>query len=95
MPMPSKLYISSSRNVETNCIRFNRQWTNYEIASRLDKEPCHYRCAVLLAYICGDAVATFFLVEEDMNDIDTVLQFCIGETHQAYEAYVFNKRSQE
>ena len=100
MPMPSKLSISSSRNVETNCRRFYRQWTNYEIASRLDKEPCHYRCAVLLACIGGDAVVVydglpFFLVQEDMNDIYTVLQFCIGETHEAYEAYVFNKRSQE
>ena len=59
MPMPSKLSISSSRNVETNCRRFYRQWTNYEIASRLDKEPCHYRYAVLLAYIGGDAVVVY------------------------------------
>ncbi|KAK7101729.1 hypothetical protein V1264_020066 [Littorina saxatilis] len=100
VPVPSKLGMEG--NLSQNWKKFRRQWDNYEIASRLDKER-EYRCAVLLACIGEDAVDVYdsmrFTEGENKKDISVVIKklkdFCVGATHEAFETYKFHTRSQE
>ena len=77
-------------------------WTQYEIASRLNKQSSEQRVATLLTCIGGDAleiVDSFKYADEaDKTDIDKVLEkledFCVGKTNEIYERYCFNKRDQ-
>ena len=101
IPAPSKLDLQG--HVETSWRKFKRQWQNYAVASRLDKEEKDYQCAVFLACIGEDALEVFdglpFAEGENKEDIDLVIkkfeEFCIGTTCEAYESYKFHKREQE
>ena len=91
-----------SSDIEANWRKFLRQWQNYEIATRLDKEESTYRCAVLLACIGEDAQEIYeglpFAEGENNKDIRTVLEkfsdFCLGTTHEVYESFKFYSRNQ-
>lgn len=102
IPTPSPLEINS-RNLEKSWRKFKRQWNNYEVASRLDKENKSYRKSVFLAVIGEDAFDTFegfsFTDQEDQDDINVVIAkfeaYCIGESNEIYETFIFNQRNQE
>src|SRR6056300_251020 len=97
IPLPLKL--ESDGCLSTNWKRFKRNWSNYEIASRLNKEPKELRTATLLTCIGSDALEVFdgfvFTGGED-KDIDVILQkfddYYIGSTNEIYERYKFNSR---
>ena len=102
IPIPTKLDIQP-RNLEVAWRKFKRQWTNYEVASRLDREESKYRCSVLLACIGDEAFDVYeglsFTDAEDRDDIEVLLQkfeeFYVGETNEIYETFVvFNRRNQ-
>ena len=101
VPFPSKL--ETKGNLASNWKRFRRVWSNYEIASRLVKQPKDERTATLLTCLGADALEIVdglnFSNEEERSDIDVVLgkleAFCVGETNEIYERYQFNKRDQE
>ena len=103
IPVPQKLNISDESALSANWRRFNRAWSNYELASNLISESSEIRCAVLLTVIGEDAMEKFdgfkFEAGENDKDINTVLgkfeQFCMGATHEAFESYRFNIRVQE
>ena len=101
VPFPSKL--ETKGNMASNWKRFRRMWSNYEIASRLVKQPKEERTATLLTCLGADALEIVdglnFANDEERKDIDVVLEklevFCVGETNEIYERYQFNKRDQE
>ena len=96
--VPSKL--ETKRNMASNWKHFRRVWSNYEIASRLVKQPKEERTATLLLCLGADALEIVdglnFTNDEERKDIDVVLEklevFCVGETNEIYERYQFNKR---
>ena len=96
VPLPSKLNVSDGC-LSHNWKKFKRQFQNYRVASRLDKEP------VFLATVGEDAMDIFdgfkFEQEADMQDLGKIMEkfedFCVGETHEAYESYKFHLRRQE
>ena len=101
VPFPSKL--ETKGNLASNWKRFRRVWSNYEIASRLVKQPKEERTATLLTCLGADALEIVdglsFANDEERKDIDVVLEklevFCVGETNEIYERYQFSKREQE
>ena len=98
---PSKL--ETQGNLASNWKRFRRVWSNYEVASRLVKQPKEERTATLLTCIGADALEIVdglnFANEDERKDIDVVLEklevFCVGKTNEISERYQFNKRDQE
>ena len=102
VPLPSKLNVSDGC-LSHNWEKFKRQFQNYRVASRLDKEPNEFQSAVILATVGKDAMDIFagfkFEQEADMQDLGKIMEkfedFCVGETHEAYESYKFHLRRQE
>ena len=102
VPLPSKLNVSDGC-LSHNWKKFKRQFQNYRVASRLDKEPNEFQSAVFLATVGEDAMDIFdgfeFEQEADMQDpgkiMETFEEFYVGETHEAYESYKFHLRRQE
>jgi len=101
IPLPPKLELRG--NLRTNWIKFKRIWKNYEIASRLNTQSSELRVATLLTCIGHDVLDIYdglpFESDEEKTDIEKVLEllenYCIGETNEIYERYVFNKRDQQ
>ena len=101
IPVPGKLDLRDSLAV--NWKKFRRIWENYEIATHLNKQDSSLRVATLLSCIGSDVLDIFdglsFDTEADRQDINKVLEkleaYCIGETNETYERYVFNKRDQQ
>ena len=99
--MPGKLDLRG--NLAVNWKKFRRIWENYEIATHLNKQDSSLRVATLLSCIGCDVLDIFdglsFDKEADLQDINKVLEkleaYCIGETNETYERYVFNKRDQQ
>lgn len=102
IPVPAKLDVHA-RNLEAAWRKFKRQWTNYEVATHLDTESPKYRKAVFLSVIGEDAFDVFdgfsFEEEESEDDITDVIakfeQYCVGESNEIYESFLFNQRSQQ
>ena len=102
VPLPSKLN-TEDRNLAQIWKKNRRQFENYCIASRLDKEEDAFQCAVFLATVGEDAMDIFdglhFDAEADKKKLDKVIKafedFCVGETHEAYESYKFHIRRQK
>lgn len=100
IPLPPKLEMDGC--LATNWKRFKRNWSNYEIASWLNKEPKELRAATLLTCIGPAAMEVFdgfeFNKGED-EDIDNILkkfeEHCVATTNEIYEGYKFNSRVQE
>ena len=101
IPVPGKLDLRG--NLAVNWKKFRRIWENYEIATHLNKQDSSLRVATLLSCIGSDVLDIFdglsFDTEADRQDINKVLEkleaYCIGETNETYERYVFNKRDQQ
>ena len=101
IPVQGKLDLRG--NLAVNWKKFRRIWENYEIATHLNKQESSLRVATLLSCIGSDVLDIFdglsFDTEADRQDINKVLEkleaYCIGETNETYERYVFNKRDQQ
>ena len=101
IPLPGKLEMQG--DVELNWKRFQRQWRNYSIAARLDKEAESFQVAVLLSCVGVEAQDVFeglpFAGEDDKGKIDVVLhkfeEFCMGSTNEVYESFKFHSRQQQ
>lgn len=100
IPAPSKINLSC--DIEENWGKFSRQWQHYKKATRLDKEPKDYQCAVFLACIGDEGQEVYegfaFEGDEDKEDIDVVeakfKKFCLGATNEVFESYKFHARQQ-
>ena len=99
IPIPSPLSLID--NLSTNWKVFKRDWTNYEIASKLKTEEPEVREAILLSCVGKDAMDIFdgfSLTDDESNDMDSILpafeKFCIGETNEPFERFAFNSRIQ-
>ncbi|CAC5422751.1 unnamed protein product [Mytilus coruscus] len=101
LPFPQKLEFRG--NIATNWKRFKRMWTNYEIATGLEKQEGKTRTATFLTCIGADALEFFdgfvFANKGETNDVDAVIEkfenFCFGKTNETYERYCLHKRDQE
>ena len=101
VPFPDKFQVGG--NMGVNWKKFRRVWDNYEIASRLKYQSKEERTAHFITSLSAEAQEIYdglqFDNPNESKDIDVVLQkfeaFCIGETNEIYERYVFNKRDQE
>ena len=101
IPVPGKLDLRG--NLAVNWKTFRRIWESYEIATHLNKQGSSLRVATLLSCIGSDVLDIFdglsFDTEADRQDITKVLEkleaYCIGETNETYERYVFNTRDQQ
>ncbi|XP_069106974.1 uncharacterized protein [Argopecten irradians] len=101
LPVPTALDLRG--NLCANWKKFRRIWDNYEIASGLKHKTKELRNATLLTCIGPDALQIYdgltFDNDDDKTDVDKVLdkfeKFCIGQTNETYERYLFNNRSQE
>ena len=102
VPAPEKMCLEG--NLSQNWKRFRRQFENYAIASRLNREEDQeYQVSVFLAVFGPDACEIFdnikFDDEDDKNDLQKVMEklqdFFVGDTHEAFESYKFHLRKQE
>src|ERR1051325_6486074 len=99
MPPPLRL----TGNLAANWKTFRSMWTNYETATKLDREEDPVRTATLLSCIGLEAFELFqsldFANEADRTNIAAVLErferHCVGETNETFERYVFRRRAQE
>lgn len=101
IPFPAKLELRKG-NLGENWKKFSRVWTNYEVATGLSEKDMKVRVATLLTCMGPDAIElceTFTLSADDRKDCVKVIQafekYCIGETNETYERYMFNCRCQE
>ena len=92
VPAPEKMCLEG--NLSQNWKRFRRQFENYAIASRLNREEDqYYQVSVFLAVFGPDACEIFdnikFDDEDDKNDLQKVMEklqdFFVGYTHEAFE----------
>ena len=100
IPIPKPLSLTG--NVGQNWKTFKRDFTNYEVATKLNKENMEIRVATLLSCIGSNAMDIydgFPMSEEQRKQIPDILRafenYCIGETNETYERYVFNSRNQQ
>ena len=92
VPLPSKL------NVSDGCLSRNWKKIQRPVASKLDKEPNELQSAVFQATVSEDTMDIFdgfkFEQEADMQDLGKIMEkfedFCVSETHEAYESYKFH-----
>ena len=90
-------------NLVANWKRFKRSWQNYVILARLDKFEENFKAALFLSVIGEEAPELFegmdFATEMDRNILGKIVEkfeeFCIEETNETYERFVFNRRNQE
>ena len=98
-PQPLK----TDGNLATNWKRFKRTWDNYSIVARLERFDEKFKTAMFLSVIGEDAMEIFdgmdFTLETDRQLLSKVVEkfeeFCIGETNETYERFIFNRRNQE
>ena len=98
-PQPLK----TEGNLATNWKRFKRTWDNYAIVARLECFDEKFKTAMFLSVIGEDALEMFdgmdFTPETDRQILSKVVEkfaeFCIGETNETYERFIFNRRDQE
>ena len=107
IPLPERMDLRSG-NLPVKWQRFCRVWSNYKIAAQL-KDPENpgrnkqQQAAMLLMCIGSDALdiidAMEFENEVQRKDPEVILekmkQYCIGESNETCERYVFNRRDQE
>ena len=99
IPIPKPLNINE--NLSYNWKVFKRDWKNYEIASKTNKEEMEIRVATFLACIGSEAMNIYDgldIAEADAGKIDKIIsafdKHCIGETNETYERFAFNSRQQ-
>lgn len=99
LPQPLKM----EGNLAANWKRFKRAWQNYSVIARLDKFEENYKTALFLSVIGEEALEVFegmdFSSGTDKQVLSKVIEkfeeFCIGETNETYERFIFNRRNQE
>ena len=95
--------LKTDGNLSVNWKRFKRSWQNYAIIARLDKFEENFKAALFLSVIGEEALELFegmhFETETDRQVLSKIVErfeeFCIGETNETYERFVFNRRNQE
>ena len=100
IPMPKPLCLD---NIAANWKKFRRAWYNYAVVVRLQRFDEEYKTATFLSAIGEEALeiyeGTTFEPPETSKVLDSVVQkfeeFCIGQTNETFERYVFNSRSQK
>lgn len=99
IPVPRPLDLSG--NLTANWKIFKRDWSNYEIASKLNVEEPEVRVATFLSCIGREAMDVydgFIFPDEKKIDMKQILdafeKYCIGETNESYERFIFNSRNQ-
>lgn len=101
LPLPEPINLTSG-NVIENIALFEECWSNYEIATGLDKKDQKIRVATLLQAIgldCFKAYKDLPLTEEDKATTDGILKGLAKNlapnVNVIYERYVFNTSKQE
>lgn len=97
-PVPLK----TDGNLCVNWKRFKRGWNNYAIVARLDRFEETFKVAMFLTVI-EETLEMYegvhFAIETDRqilnNVVETFEEFCVGETNETYERFIFNRRNQE
>ena len=100
MPMPKPLCLD---NIAANWKKFRRAWDNYAVVVRLQRFDEEYKTATFLSAIGEEALEIYegmtFEPPESSKVLDSVVQkfeeFCIGQTNETFERYVFNSRPQK
>ena len=104
--IPSSSKMSLTGSLSQNWKKFKRQFENYAIASRLDKEEdAGYKVAVFLATV-GEEVHDIVIINSlkfaepgDEKILAKVMEkleeFFVGDTHEAYESSRFHLLRQE
>ena len=100
IPMPKPLCLD---NIAANWKKFRRAWDNYAVVVRLQRFDEEYKTATFLSAIGEEALEIYegmtFEPPETSKVLDSVVQkfeeFCIGQTNETFERYVFNSRSQK
>ena len=95
---PDELDIGSDNKKEA-WNEFKQYWTNYEIATGLDKKESKVRVATLLTVIGKESARiynTFYWENEEKTKISKVLEkfdnYCTPKRNLTYERYKFNTR---
>ena len=102
LPPPEPLDLSGG-NISENWKKFKQKFTNYEIATGINKKETATRVATLLTVIGNDAIDVFNTItwdaEGDDTKIEKVLQkfeeHCEPKKNVSYERYKFFSRAQE
>ena len=93
VPAPDKMCLEG--NLSQNWKRFQWQFENYSIASRLSREEDeNYHVAIFLAILGPDACEIYdnlkFEASDDKNYLKKVMEkledFFVGNTHEAFES---------
>ena len=102
LPPPEPLDLSGG-NISENWKKFKQKFTNYEIATGINKKESATRVVTLLTVIGNDAIDVFNTItwnaEGDDAKIDKVLQkfeeHCEPKKNVSYERNKFFSRAQE
>ena len=103
LPPPPKLEIHHAQAAE-KWKKFKLAWTNYSLATELNKKPEAVQVATLLTIIGKEARDVFSTFTEwrnadDNQKIEPVLakfsQYCQPGQNVPFERYCFNRRTQE
>jgi len=100
IPMPKPLNLD---NIAANWKKFKRAWDNYTVVVRLQQFDEEYKTATFLSAIDEEALEIYegmtFNPPESSKVLDSVVQkfeeYCIGQTNETFERYLFNSRSQK
>ena len=90
-------------NLAANWKKFKRTWDNYAVVARLNRFEDEFKTATFLSCIGEDALEIFegldFPSEDDRKKLEVVItkfqEFCLGETNETYERFVFNSRQKK
>ena len=101
IPFPTMLKLSE--NPADDWKKFKRRWTNYEVASRTDKQPPEVRVASFETCLGDDGQEILeglkFDNAADRSDIQKIMEklqeHFVGKTNESYLRYVFNTRNQQ
>ena len=86
-----------------NWKKFKRAWDNYTMVARLQRFDEEYKAATFLSAIREEALEIYegmtFNPPESSKVLDSIVQkfeeYCIGQTNETFERYLFNSRSQK
>ena len=101
LSMPKALTIEG--NLAAKWKKFKRTWDNYALVARLNRFEDEFKTATFLPCIGEDALEIFegldFPSEDDRKKLEVVITkfqgFCLGETNETYERFVFNSRQKK
>ena len=97
IPVQGKLDLRG--NLAVNWKKFRRIWENYEIANASKQAGLKSSRGDIGSDVLDIFDALSFDTGAERQDINKVLEkleaYCIGETNETYERYIFNKRDQQ